>query len=231
LPAPIARTGHVFLALAAFLKHHMANVALELLLKVSASQTVMMRSVRRQGTANTAPRLLVSASHRLCCIFRQPLALTSRAPTAASAHALSYASCRSSSRRAWLRAAATAARRVSPHGDVRGGLGHTTFETVCGSLSRRDEAEGRPAPKAAPRLARARPPSTGKPGLRRFCAGDAYRARCQTVRRGAPVRARASPPPVVGCREAQSPVTVGTPPSSLTIFLKLMSRLRLFSFV
>ena len=33
--------------------------------------------------------------------------------------ALLHASCRSSSRRVWLRAAATAVRRVSPHGDVR----------------------------------------------------------------------------------------------------------------
>jgi len=73
--------------------------------------------------------------------------------------ALSHASCRSSCRRVWLRAAATAVRRVSPHGDVRGGLGNNTFETVCGSLSRRDEAEGRPASKAAPRLARARQPT------------------------------------------------------------------------
>ena len=76
--------------------------------------------------------------------------------------------------------------------------------------------------------ARAQLPSMGKPGLRRFCPGDAYRTRCQTVRWGAPVRARASPPPVVGCREAQSPVTVGTPPSSLT---SVCHRLRLFSFV
>jgi hypothetical protein len=35
---------------------------------------------------------------------------------------------------------------------------------------------GRPASKAALRLARARLPSMGKPGLRRFCAGDAYSA-------------------------------------------------------
>jgi hypothetical protein len=40
----------------------------------------------------------------------------------------------------------------------------------------------RPAPKAAPRLARARQPSMGIPGLRRFCAADAYRARRQMVR-------------------------------------------------
>ena len=54
--------------------------------------------------------------------------------------------------------------------------------------------QGRPAPKAAPGLARARPPSTGKPGLRRFGQGDAYSDRCQTVIWGAPVHARETPP-------------------------------------
>ena len=43
----------------------------------------------------------------------------------------------------WLRAAATAVRRGFPLRDVRGGLGHTTFETVRGSLSRRSADEGR----------------------------------------------------------------------------------------
>lgn len=37
----------------------------------------------------------------------------------------------------WLRPADIAVRRGFPHRDVRGGLGHTTFETARGSLSRR----------------------------------------------------------------------------------------------
>jgi hypothetical protein len=45
--------------------------------------------------------------------------------------------CRSSCKRMWLRPADIAVRHGFPHRDVRGGLGHTTFETACGSLSRR----------------------------------------------------------------------------------------------
>ncbi len=51
----------------------------------------------------------------------------------------------------------------------------------------------RPTPKAASRLARARLPSMGKPGLRRFCAGNTYHTRRQMVRWGDPVRASATP--------------------------------------
>ena len=40
--------------------------------------------------------------------------------------------------------------------------------------------QGRPTPKAAPRLARTRPASTGKPGLRRFGAVAGYSARLPT---------------------------------------------------
>ena len=71
--------------------------------------------------------------------------------------------------------------------------------------------QGRPTPKAAPRLGRARLPSMGKPGLRRFCAGNTYRTRRQTVRWGDPVRASATPPRVHEARRAHTPVTVGTP--------------------
>jgi len=53
----------------------------------------------------------------------------------------------------------------------------------------------------------------GKPGLRRFCAGNTYRTRRQTVRWGDPVRASATPPRVHEARRAHTPVTVGTPPS------------------
>jgi hypothetical protein len=96
---------------------------------------------------------------------------------------------------------------------MRGDLGHTTFETVRGSSSRPALDFGRPAPKAAPRLARARMTSMGKPGLCRFCAGNTYRARRQTVRWGDPVRASATPPRVHEGRRAQTPVPVGKPPS------------------
>ena len=64
------------------------------------------------------------------------------------------ASCRSSCRRALLRGAATAIGRPKPHRDVRGSLGHTTFETMQGSLSWTTLDLGRPEPKAAPSLAR-----------------------------------------------------------------------------
>ena len=84
------------------------------------------------------------------------------------------------------------------------GASGTTFETVCGSLSRRDEAKGRPTSKSAPRLARARQPAMGIPGLRRFCPGDAYSSRRHTVRWGAPVRARATPP-LAGYASAGTP--------------------------
>jgi hypothetical protein len=109
-----------------------------------------------------------------------------------SSPAASHASCG----HAWLRAAATAFVCAKPHRDMRGGLGYTTFETVRGSSSRTTSDQGRAAPKAAPRLARAQLPSMGIPGLRRFCAGDAYCARRQTIRWGAPVRASATPPRV-----------------------------------
>ena len=85
-------------------------------------------------------------------------------------------------------------RRLKPNRDIHGDLEHTTFETVRGSSSRPALDFGRRAPKAAPGLARERPPSTGKPGLRRFGQGDAYSARCQTLIRGAPVHARETPP-------------------------------------
>jgi hypothetical protein len=45
-----------------------------------------------------------------------------------------------------------------------------------GSLSWMTLDVGRPSPKDAPTLARARLPLMGKPGLRRFCAGRAYAA-------------------------------------------------------
>jgi len=48
-----------------------------------------------------------------------------------------------SGRRTWLRAASTDTGTAQQHRDVRGDLGHTTFETVRGSLTRRAADEGR----------------------------------------------------------------------------------------
>ena len=51
-----------------------------------------------------------------------------------------------SGRRTWLSSTDTGT--AEQHRDVRGGLGHTTFETVRGSLTRRAADEGLRAPKA-----------------------------------------------------------------------------------
>ncbi len=66
--------------------------------------------------------------------------------------------CRSSCKRMWLRAAATAVRRGFPHRDVRGGLWHTTFETVRGSLSRRSAQQCRKSRQAGAQQMHSRTP-------------------------------------------------------------------------
>jgi hypothetical protein len=157
-----------------------------------------------------------SSSTLSLCPDRAPPPASTHGHPPASSPAASHACCRRSYRRAFLRATVTAIGRPKPYRGVRGGLGHTICQTVRTTLSWMTLDVGRPASKAAPRLARAQLPSMVIPRLRSFCAGDAYRARRQTIRWGAPVRASAKPPRVGWCRQADTPVTVGTPPSSMT---------------
>ena len=117
---------------------------------------------------------------------------------------------------ALLRTAATATPATYRHQDVCSGLRHHTFETVQGSPPQASSDFSRPASKAGPLLVRAQLPQMAQPGLRRFSAGDAYGARRQTIRWGAPVRSSAAPPRVGRCQCEHHPVTVCTHPPSLT---------------